>query len=111
MLHTEEAIFQERMKHLRAGARLNSRVIIAVEWNEAGGSHSAAGYTVDISPKGCMAVVSQGFGVGQRVSILNLVNQKSAEAVVIWKGHEGRGGWELGIELQNPPEDYWGIEF
>jgi len=99
------------MQHVRAGARVNSRVKVTVEWSEAGGSHSAEGYTVDISPKGCLAIVPQGFSLGQKLRLRNRSNGSEAEAVLIWRGHEGRTGWELGLELVQPPADFWGVEF
>ncbi len=111
VLRADEMSFQERMKHIRAGARLNSRVKVAVEWNEGGQKHRAEGYTVDISPRGCLAIVPQGFPVGQRVRLVNLINQNESNAVLIWRGHEGRTGWELGLELQDPPFEFWGVEF
>jgi hypothetical protein len=103
--------FEKRMKHLRAGVRLNSRVAIAVEWVEGGRTLRAEGYTVDISPKGCLAIFPQGFTVGQRLRLINLTNQQASESVLVWRGHEGRGGWELGLELQNSPADFWGLDF
>lgn len=111
MLRTDEQDYLDRMKHDRASVRLNSRVKIALKWYEGGETHHAEGYTMDISPKGCMAMVAQGFAVGQRVKLTNLVNQKVVEAIVIWRGHEGRAGWELGIELQEPPFDFWEVDF
>jgi len=111
VLRTDEQDFLDRMKHDRASVRLNSRVKIALKWHEGGETRRAEGYTMDISPKGCMAMVAQGFAVGQRVKITNLVNQKTVEAIVIWRGHEGRAGWELGIELQEPPFDFWEVDF
>jgi hypothetical protein len=103
--------FEMRMKQLRSSGRLNSRVAVAVEWEDAGRTLRAEGYTVDIAPKGCMAVVPQGFAVGQRIRLVNLTNQISCEAVLIWRGHEGRAGWELGLELQEPSNDFWGLDF
>lgn len=103
--------FETRMKQLRAAGRLNSRVAIAVEWTEDGRALRAEGYTVDISPKGCLAIVPQGFAVGQRLRLTNLVNKNAGEAVLIWRGHEGRAGWELGLELQGRPSDFWSIDF
>ncbi len=100
-----------RMQQLRAGKRVNSRVPIAVEWSEKGQTYTAQGSTVDIGPKGCLAVVPQGFAIGQRLKVVNLVNKNSSEAVLIWRGHEGRSGWELGLELQDPPPEFWAIEF
>jgi hypothetical protein len=103
--------FQPQMEHLRAGLRLNSRVPVAVEWTEDGKTHCAEGFTMDVSPKGCMAVVPQGFAVGQRLRLVNKVTGLTADAVLIWRGHEGRTGWELGLELREPPAEFWGVEF
>lgn len=99
------------LQYMRAGSRVNSRVKVEVEWEEHGKSHRAEGYTVDISPKGCLAIVPQGFAVGQKLWLKNGSNAKESEAVLIWRGHEGRGGWELGLELVKPPEEFWGVEF
>jgi hypothetical protein len=103
--------YEARMKHIRAGVRLNSRVSVAVEWTEEGRTLRVEGYTVDISPKGCLAVVPQGFAVGQKLRLVNLVNNNVSEAVLVWRGHEGRGGWELGLELQEPSSEFWGLDF
>ena len=73
--------------------------------------HRVEGYTVDISPKGCLAIVPQGFAVGQKMRLKNGSNQRESEAVLIWRGHEGRTGWELGVELDHPPADFWGWSF
>jgi len=96
---------------MRAGIRLNSRVNILLEWNEHGQAFSAAGSTVDISPRGCLAIVAQAFPVGQKMVLTNTLNGNSAEATLIWRGHERRQGWELGLELENPAVDFWGVEF
>ena len=103
--------FQTRMGDVRSTPRLNSRVAVAVEWSEAGRILRAEGYTIDIGAKGCLAVVPQGFTVGQRLRLVNLINQISCEAILIWRGHEGRTGWELGLELQEPSPDFWGLDF
>jgi PilZ domain len=99
------------LQYMRAGARVNSRVKVAVEWVEGGATHSAEGYTVDISPKGCLAIVPQGFAVGQKLRLKNGSNARESDAVLIWRGHEGRSGWELGLELVHPPAEFWGVEF
>lgn len=103
--------FEERGKHIRGTGRLNSRVPVAIEWTEAGRLLRAEGYTKDIGPKGCLAMVSQGFVLGQKMRVINLINQVSSEAILIWRGHEGPAGWELGIELQEPSPDFWGLDF
>ena len=106
-----EHSFELRSKQLRAGKRLNSRVPVAVAWEEAQVKHTAQGWTVDISPKGCLGVVPQGFVLGQKLELVNLVNKNVSKAILVWRGHEGRTGWELGLELENPPDDFWGLDF
>lgn len=96
---------------MRAGIRLNSRVSLTVEWSENGHLHAVQGFTVDISPKGCLAVVPQGFAVGQKLKLTNSTNGHSSDATLIWRGHEGRQGWELGLELDSPAHDFWGVDF
>jgi hypothetical protein len=107
----KDTSFEVRMRHIRSSGRVNSRVAVAVEWDDAGRSLRAEGYTMDIGPKGCLAVIPQGFTVGQRLQLINLINQISCEAVLVWRGHEGRTGWELGLELQEPTADFWGLDF
>jgi hypothetical protein len=99
------------MQNARAGIRVNSRVPVAVEWAESGQPRRAEGYTVDTSTKGCLAVVPQNFPVGQRLLLVNLLNKNACEAVLIWRGHENRTGWELGLELQDASMDFWGVDF
>jgi hypothetical protein len=95
----KDMTLETRMRHIRSSGRLNSRVAVAVEWADAGRNLRAEGYTVDIAPKGCLAVIPQGFTVGQKLRLINLINQISCEAVLVWRGHEGRTGWELGLEV------------
>ena len=103
--------FELRGKQIRGVGRLNSRVPVAIECTEDGKVVRAEGYTKDISAKGCLAVVPHGFSVGQRVRVINLVSQNGSDAYLIWRGHEGPAGWELGIELHEPPADFWGLDF
>lgn len=106
----EHVKFDERERQIRAAGRVNSRVPVAVEGSEAGQVVRAEGHTKDISQKGCMVIVPQGFSVGQQLRVINLINQCSCEAVLIWRGHEGPAGWELGIELLETPADFWGLD-
>jgi PilZ domain-containing protein len=107
----EHLKFEPRGKEIRGAGRLNSRVRVAIECTEAGQTVRAEGYTKDISPKGCLAVVPHGFTLGQKVRVINLVNQNASDAYLIWRGHEGPAGWELGIELHEPMADFWGLDF
>jgi hypothetical protein len=100
-----------RAEHIRAGVRLNSRVELNVEWEEGGKTLAAKGYTVDIGPNGCMAIVEQGLPVGQKLRVVNRASGKTVAGTLIWRGHEGRKGWELGLELEGSGEDFWGVEF
>jgi hypothetical protein len=99
------------LQYMRAGKRVNSRVRVFVQWDESGQTHQTEGYTVDISPKGCLAIVPQGFAIGQKLRLRNGSNSQQSEAILIWRGHEGRSGWELGLELLNPPAEFWGVDF
>ncbi len=110
MALSQDVKFEKRAKHIRSTGRLNSRVPVAVEGTDAGQPFRAEGHTRDICRKGCMAVLSQGFAVGEKVLLINLVNQNSCKAIVIWRGHEGPAGWELGLEMQEPFPDFWGLD-
>lgn len=111
MALVEKVKFEPQRRQIRGSGRLNSRVPIAIEWTEAGREQRAEGFTKDISPKGCLAIVPHTVTLGQKLRIINRVNQSSSEAVLIWRGHEGPAGWELGFELQEPPADFWGLDF
>src|ERR1700687_1278552 len=94
----------------RRGVRLNSRVPIAVQWNAGGKMHPGIAKTRIIGPYGCLAVLPQDLQIDQRISVVNLVSSQTSPAVVVWRGHEGTEGWELGIELINPAMGFWGID-
>jgi hypothetical protein len=103
--------FNEGARQIRGAGRVNSRVPVAIESKESGEFLRGEGYTKDISPKGCLVSLPQEFRVGDRVRVINLVNQNSCEGSVIWRGHEGPGGWELGIALHNAGAEFWGFDF
>ncbi len=111
MAPLKDASIETPMRHMRSSGRLNSRVAVAIGWTHEGKGLRAEGYTIDIGAKGCLAVVPQGFQVGQKLRLINLTNQISCDAVLVWRGHEGRTGWELGLELQEPSPDFWGLDF
>ena len=107
----QDGNYESKMKYLRAGVRVNSRVKVALESKEEGGSARAEGHTMDISAYGCLAIVPQGFEVGKTLLLTNLINKKVCEAVLVWRGQEGSAGWELGLQLLQPSPDFWEIEF
>jgi hypothetical protein len=98
------------IEHHRMQGRLNSRVPVGIEWTEAGQELRLEGYTVDISPKGCLVVVAQDFAEGQRLRLINLTNQNSCEALPVWCRNARPKGWEVGLELQDPGLDFWGLD-
>ena len=100
-----------RGQNHRGGVRVNSRCMVAVEWEEQGQALRAEGKTKDTSPQGCMVVVPHAVKIGQNLRLLNLNNQKSCEGVVIWRGEEIPTGWELGIQLKDASYDFWEMEF
>jgi hypothetical protein len=46
----------------------------------------------------------------QRLLVYNVATNERIPGIVVWKGNERSEGWELGIELVQPPEDFWGFE-
>jgi hypothetical protein len=99
------------MQLMRAGVRVNSRIPVRLEWSESGDARVIDGHTVDTSPKGCLVIAPHEFAVGQKLLLTNSANQKHSGAILVWRGHQGRTGWELGLELQNPPSDFWHLDF
>lgn len=98
------------IEHHRTQGRLNSHVPVAIEWTEGSQQFRTEGYTVDVSPRGCLARVSQHFVVGQFLRLINLANQNSCEVVLVWSRKTDGCDWELGLELQEPGFDFWGLE-
>src|ERR1700730_6463869 len=94
----------------RRGVRVNSRVPIALEWDAGGQMYRGVARTLFISPYGCMAVLPQELQLDQRISVINLVSSHANPGVIVWRGHQGAEGWELGIELINPEMGFWGID-
>jgi hypothetical protein len=103
--------FDERTRQIRGAGRVNSRVRVAIEWQDAGKDMRAEGYTIDISSNGCMVVAPQSVPVGEKVRLVNLINQVSCKAILVWRGHQGRAGWELGLELLEASHDFWDLDF
>lgn len=100
-----------KWRERRRGVRMNSRVPIVVEWNTAeGAAEREEAITRIVSPHGCLVVFRHDLPLDQRLRVTNLDRQATAEALVVWRGHERAEGHELGIELVNPEIDFWGLE-
>lgn len=107
----DPAAAESSRKHIRGAGRVNSRVPLTVQWDEDGKTLQTSGYTMDVSTHGCMAILEQGFPAGQKIRVTNGATGHSSEATVIWRGHEARNGWEMGLELESFPGDFWGLDF
>jgi hypothetical protein len=81
-----------------------------VEWGAGKDLLRGETQTRVVGPYGCMAVLSQSLNVEQRIQIVNLVTSKTNPAVIVWRGHQGAEGWELGIELIDPDMNFWGLD-
>lgn len=98
-------------RHTRSGKRVSLGVPIAVDWTEDGRFTRIEGKTIDVSPKGCFVIVSQGLVIGQKIHLINLVNGNQRQAEVVRQGQRTDAGWELGIQLSSPSDDFWALDF
>jgi hypothetical protein len=96
--------------HHRTQGRLNSRVPVAIEWAEGAQQARVEGKTLDVSPKGCLVSVARRFAPQQALRLMNLANQNSCKAVAVWCRNEGGHEWVVGVELQEPGLEFWGLE-
>jgi len=94
----------------RRGVRVNSQVLVAVEWDSGDGLLRGEAKTRVVGPYGCLVVLKKYLNVDQRVQLTNLANGNSSPAVVVWCGNERAEGWEVGIELINPEMNFWGLD-
>jgi len=100
--------YEARMGHIRSSG-VNSRGAVAVEWNDDGKKQRAEGHTADNQFEGLPGRDTARIRRWAKSTALNLTNQNSCEAVLVWRGHEGRKGWELGLELLDATVDFWGL--
>jgi len=94
----------------RRGHRMNSRVPVRLEWDDAGKRASFEAHTRIVNPYGCMVVLPHSLNLDQRVALTNLATHSSNAAIIVWKGNTRPDGWEYGVELVAPEMDFWGLE-
>src|SRR3972149_6773271 len=100
-----------RMTQKRRGVRLNSRVPVGVEWEDAAGAKfQNQAFTCVVGSHGCLVVLPENLPLEQRVRGINLTKEQPPPGRWGGKGGQGAEGWELGIELAQPPMDFWGLE-
>lgn len=100
-----------KVSEKRRGVRMNSRVPVGVEWeNSQGEKFRNQAFTCVVSSYGCLVVLPEELQLEQQVRVVNLTSEQALSGVVVWKGNFRPEGWELGIELNQPPMDFWGLE-
>lgn len=107
-MSSKDTSHKTKWLQMRSCKRISSRIPVLVEWSEGGQRRTQEALTHDIGRLGCLLVVTQELAVQQRVRLTNQDTHQSAEASVAWKDHKGTQGWELGLELFNPPASFWG---
>ena len=106
-----DSVAQEtKWLQMRSCHRVNSRIPVRLEWTEASDHHLADGYTMDVCRQGCLLISAREFALNQRIRLTNLATQQTVNGIMVWKGPNAHPGWELGVELLNPPYDFWGLE-
>jgi hypothetical protein len=100
-----------RMRSMRRGPRMNSRIPVSIEWSGSTGLwHFEAGFTRVVNSYGCLLVSSTEIDLREEVSITNLSTRQKAQGVVIWKGMERPDGWDLGVEFVAADLNFWGMD-
>lgn len=95
----------------RRGRRMNSRVHVRLEWDDATGKRiGTEAYTRVINPYGCMVVLAEELNLEHRLALTNLISKSSNAAIIVWKGNQRPDGWEYGVELIAPEMDFWGLD-
>lgn len=94
---------------MRSCERVDSRIPVLIEWSDTGESRSAQGFTTDVGRQGCLIVAPQDLSLNLRVRLTNQTTQQIADGVIVWTDHVG-DDWELGVELFNPPDNFWSAE-
>jgi hypothetical protein len=108
---TESKQTRTQFREKRRGQRMNSRVHVRLEWNDAAGKRvQVEGHTRIVNPYGCMIVLKESLELEHRLGLTNLAMNCANAAVVVWKGGSRPDGWEYGIELVAPEMDFWGLE-
>jgi hypothetical protein len=97
--------------HTRGEQRMNSRVPVRIQWIEDGQPRTIEAQTIDTSASGCFLLAPQSLLVCQHVRVVNLVNGTECEGTVVRQGQHKSECWELGIKLQCPPREFWGLDW
>jgi hypothetical protein len=95
----------------RRGVRMNSRVPVSIEWEDSQGRRvRAKAYTCVVNPYGCLVVLPENLAIDEQVVVINMVSEETLSGTIVSRGSLRDEGWELGIELRQPPADFWGLD-
>lgn len=95
----------------RRGVRMNSRVPVGIEWEDTQGRKIRnRAFTCVVNSYGCLVVLPENLPIDQQVVVVNMASEQTIPGTVVWRGSLRDEGWELGIELNRPPLDFWGLE-
>ena len=94
----------ERWTNMRGHQRVTTNVKLRVEWEEGLTLQNVNAVTVDVSSSGCKAVVAGDLRLHQRVKLIHAASGRSADAQVVWRGHEA---WDAGFVLEHPDPTFW----
>ena len=107
----EDRQVTEHYREKRRGRRMNSRVPVRLEWDDAAGKRvTVEAHTRIVNPYGCMVVLEHSLNLEQRLALTNLAIKSSNAAIIVWKGNSRPDGWEYGVELIAPEMDFWGLD-
>jgi hypothetical protein len=110
-IQSQLTVDRPKIQEKRRGVRMNSRVPVVVEWeNESGEKFSERAFTRIVGPYGCMVVLPKQLEVDQRIQVTNVATGQANPALIVSKGNTGPDGCELGVELSEPPFDFWGLD-
>jgi hypothetical protein len=112
LMRERKAAAVDRFTERRRGARMNSRVPVRLEWDDSKGQRSSVeAHTRVVNPYGCMVILENDLSLEHRLALINLTNENRNSAVIVWKSPlRPEGGWEYGIELVAPDQDFWGLQ-
>jgi hypothetical protein len=84
---------------------------VTLEWEESPGvPRHEESFTCVVGPFGCLLVLREHLTLDQHLYVTNLATQQRAGARVVWKGSARADGWELGLVLERPPANFWGLD-
>jgi hypothetical protein len=95
---------------MRSCKRVSTRIPVLIEWADGSNKRTLPGFTADVGRQGCLVVAHEDPPLNLRVRLTNQATHLTAEAVIVWKEDSKTDDWELGLELFNPPENFWSLQ-